>query len=202
MTFFSLSCKNKGKLWTSTDFPAPAPHGERNPSVVLEWMNSLCYCITVVLILCNQCCLLCVATLSSYLLQDKDISSHPREPCIFWTSCLRMGWITIAAPRATATPVRLVRATARVSSCQVSAMFKLNNCQCHKLVFTTTLLFIHTDGTWLYWRECRWSSSHTLTVFQLVKLHKTEECTSLNYELHQPKWYQPWKCCPHELWVN
>lgn len=24
------------------------------------------------------------------LLQDKDISSHPREPCTLWTSCLRM----------------------------------------------------------------------------------------------------------------
>lgn len=32
-----------------------------------------------------------LALLFKNLFQDKDISSHPREPCIFWTSCLRMG---------------------------------------------------------------------------------------------------------------
>ena len=62
----------------------------------------------------------CVSTCSSSSLQDKDISSHPREPCILWTSYPRMAWITIAAQLVTATPVRLARATARVSSCQVS----------------------------------------------------------------------------------
>lgn len=38
-----------------------------------------------------------------------------------------MGWITIAAPHGTATPVRLVRATVLDSLCQVSAAFKLGS---------------------------------------------------------------------------